>query len=62
MFAVECTLLGVICHQIAQGRLWARLVLLMLVLVTFARLCWAIGYVWRQDPDRGTFFRARTTC
>ncbi len=56
MFAVEFTLLGVICHQIAQRRGWARLVLLMLVLVTFARLCWAIGYVWRQDPDLWDIF------
>ena len=44
-------LLGVICHQIAHGRSWARLVLFMLTLLTFVQLCWAVGFIWRRAPD-----------
>jgi hypothetical protein len=44
-------ILGVICHQIAQGRRWARMVQLIIVLVTFATMCWALGYIWRQAPE-----------
>ena len=44
-------LMGVICHQIAHGRSWARLLLLLLTLFVFAQLCWAIGYIWRQAPE-----------
>lgn len=44
-------LLGVICHQIAHGKGWARLLLLLLTLFVFAQLCWGIGYIWRQAPE-----------
>ena len=54
MFAAQFLVLGVICHQIAQGRRWARLVLLMLTLVDFARICWGVGYIWRVRRSRGT--------
>jgi len=44
-------LYGVMCHQIAHGRNWARLLLLLFTLVTFMQLCWAVGYIWRRAPD-----------
>ena len=43
-------LMGVICHQIAHGRSWARLVLFILTLLTFVQLCWAVGFIWRRAP------------
>lgn len=44
-------LLGVIFQQIAHGRSWARLVLFILTMLTFAQLCWAVGFIWRRAPD-----------
>ena len=43
-------LLGVIIHQIARGKRWARLLLLLLTLFVFAQMCLAIGYFWRNAP------------
>jgi filamentous hemagglutinin family protein len=51
IIAAEFVLLGVISHQIAQARRWARLVLLILTLVNFARICWGVGYIWWQAPE-----------
>ena len=51
IFAAQFVLLGVISHQIAQGRRWARLVLLILTLLAFAQLCWGVGYIWRVAPE-----------
>lgn len=56
IFAAQFVILGVICHQIAQGRRWARLVLLMLTMVEFARICWAVGYIWRVAPESWDLF------
>lgn len=44
-------LIAVICHQIAHGKNWARLLLLLLTLLVFAQLCFAIGIIWRKAPD-----------
>jgi hypothetical protein len=43
-------LLGFLCHQIARRKSWPRIVLLIFTLVTFARVCMAIGAAWRYLP------------
>ena len=49
--AAWCIFYGVICHQIARGKDWARLVLLIITVATFLQLCWALGMTWRSYPD-----------
>ena len=48
---VDFCLFGVIVHQLARGKRWARLVLLVLMLVMFAQQCTVVGYVWQHSPD-----------
>jgi len=51
---------GMLCHQIARAKRWARFLLLALTVLTFAQVCWAIGYVWRQMPElRGSLLETR---
>jgi len=51
-FAVaEYLLMAVLIHQLAQGRGWPRLVLLILTVAVFAVNCYAIGTVVRIMPD-----------
>jgi len=48
---VDFAIMGVILHQLARGKRWARLVLLFIVLLNFAQQCTVVGFVWRQSPD-----------
>ena len=48
---VDFAIMGVIFHQLARGKRWARLVMLILMLLVFAQQCTVVGYVWRQLPD-----------
>jgi hypothetical protein len=54
--AAWCIFYGVICHQIAHGKDWARLVLLILTVGSFLQLCWAVGVTWRVFPDSWSDF------
>jgi hypothetical protein len=49
--AAGIVLIGIICHQIAHGRSWARLLLALFTMLVFAQLCWAVGFVWRRAPE-----------
>ena len=51
LVAADFAIVGVILYLLARGKSWARILLLILALVAFARLCTAIGYAWRQDPE-----------
>jgi hypothetical protein len=42
-------LYGFICHQLAKGRSWPRIVLLILTVVGFASTCYAIGVMRRLE-------------
>src|SRR5262245_47301331 len=42
-------LYGFLCHQMAQGRAWPRVVLLLLTLGGFISSCYAIGYMLKLD-------------
>lgn len=49
-------LFGLLLHQLARGKGWPRLVLLIVTLALFARLCWNIGYLLRNMPDEWQLF------
>jgi hypothetical protein len=48
---VEYVLILLLMHQLAQGRSWPRVVLLMLTLTGFAVLCYFVGGAFRYLPD-----------
>lgn len=48
-------LLMFLCHQIAKRRSWPRIVLLVLVLLTFAQVCFAIGAAHRYLTSEEIF-------
>jgi hypothetical protein len=54
--AAWCIFYVVICHQIARGRDWARLVLLILTVASFLQLCWVVGATWRMFPDLWSYY------
>jgi len=47
-------LYGLLCQQLAQGRSWPRIVLLILTLGGFASTCFAIGYARNLDIPVGS--------
>lgn len=48
---LEYVLFLVLIHQLAQGRRWPRMVLLLIALVAFASLCYAIGLAFKMFRD-----------
>jgi len=40
---------GLLCHQLARGRSWPRIILLILTLGGFASTCFALGYARKLD-------------
>lgn len=48
--AGEMIAVGVLLLQMAQGRHWARIIFVVLIMAAFASVCWSIGYILRQLP------------
>ncbi len=45
-------LYGFLCFQLAQGRNWARVVLLILTVGGFLATCYTVGFLLKQSPDQ----------
>jgi hypothetical protein len=52
LYGGQVVLLCLLYHQMAHGRNWARVIYLILVLLTFAKLFWTVGGIVRLMPEQ----------